>query len=62
MKGIEYTLAAMSALAGAEVPGLAKARGPGTGQALAKGPGLEPTLSGSIEYHGPPRSGRLSFP
>ena len=22
----------------------------------------KPTLSGSIEYHGPPRSGRLSFP
>ena len=22
----------------------------------------KPTLSGSIEYHGPPRSGHLSFP
>ena len=29
---------------------------------MAVDTGWKPTLSGSVEYHGPPRSGHLSFP
>lgn len=59
--GVGVGLAARQALGRSSWFGIAYEKNQLSGFQGIKFP-WKPTLSGSIEYHGPPRSGRLSFP